>query len=136
LVCRLQFSARHFRLNTDRKVLNVQVSTLKHFSLWGFNWKVLVCVAQIWECKDQQTKQNLYELDFIVDEVLFYTFMIWNIILNCLALCTPSPMLLFLLFYDLKHYIGLPCIVHTISHVVFLLFLSPVILECCLRERR
>jgi hypothetical protein len=42
--------------------------------------------------KDRQTKQILYELDFTVDE---------------------------LLFYDLKHYVELPCSVHAISYVFF-----------------
>jgi hypothetical protein len=57
--------------------------------------------------KDRQTKQILYELDFTVDE---------------------------LLFYDLKHYVELPCSVHAISYVFF--SLSLVILECYLPGRR
>lgn len=64
--CAPGFCAEHTCLNTDCRALNMQVSPLKLLSPQGFNCKVLVHVGRIWECKDQQTRQDVYELDFVV----------------------------------------------------------------------
>jgi hypothetical protein len=87
----------------------MQVLRLKDLSSQDSTGRFLCVLLEYESVGIRKTKQNLYELEFIVDEVLFY---------------------------DLKHCIELPCIVHAISHVVFPLFLSPVILERCVRGRR
>jgi polynucleotide 5'-kinase involved in rRNA processing len=44
----------------------MDTTLVKDLSPRGFQWKTIVCVARIWEHRDQATWQNLFEVDFIV----------------------------------------------------------------------
>ncbi|XP_071682245.1 uncharacterized protein [Lolium perenne] len=60
----LQRHKRHHKRDTRRAVMDTTL--VKDLSPRGFQWKTIVCVARIWEHRDQATWQNLFEVDFIV----------------------------------------------------------------------